>query len=208
MSSSRPQRIPDHDPTSPEAVRARVDTLFREHYTGLCGFVVRYVRSRAVAEEIVQELFLWIWERLEAGDLPAAPLAADVSVITRAYLYAAARNRAISVLRREQLERRYTERQARDVDTSERTVHEDVEDAELAHAARRAIAALPEKCRLVFTLNRQQGLTYAEIAQVLGVSVKAVEANMTRALKALRVSLGNITIVSLVVSIQSFLGRH
>lgn len=180
--------------------------LFREHYAGLCGFVARYLRSREMAEEVVQELFLWIWERLEVGNLPAASVAVDDQVVTRAYLYAAARNRAISVLRREQIERRHAEREARRIDAYERTVHEDIEDAEVAGAARRAIAALPEKCRVVFMLSRQQGLTYSEIAQVLGVSVKAVEANMTRALKALRASLRPLTIMSLVVCMHNILG--
>src|SRR6266480_1697753 len=72
---------------------AAFEALFRTHYSPLCDYVYGYVRSRAVAQELVQDLFLRLWER--AGT-PASTLAA-------AYLYTAARNRAVDHLRREQV---------------------------------------------------------------------------------------------------------
>ena len=57
-------------------------------------------------------------------------------------------------------------------------------------AVRAAIAKLPERCRLVYTLHREQGLSYAEVAAVMGISVKTVDAQMGRALKSLRKLLG------------------
>jgi len=63
--------------------------------------------------------------------------------------------------------------------------HQAVE-AETVAAVRQAVSRLPERCRLVFTLHREQGLTYAEVAEVLGISPRTVEVQIGRALKSLR----------------------
>src|SRR5438094_10496548 len=68
---------------------AAFEALFRTHYSPLCDFVYGYVRSRAVAQELVQDLFLRLWERVGP---PAATLAAS-------YGYPAARNRTVGHLR-------------------------------------------------------------------------------------------------------------
>ena len=66
---------------------------------------------------------------------------------------------------------------------------------------------LPERSRNVFSLNREQGLSYTEIAKVLGISVKTVEATMTRTLKALRSALGRVGPAAIVLCVSEFLGR-
>ena len=68
---------------------AAFEVLFRERYSSLCRFVYGYVHSREVAQDIVQDLFLRLWERAR---IPIASL-------TAAYLYTAVRNRALSYLR-------------------------------------------------------------------------------------------------------------
>jgi RNA polymerase sigma-70 factor (ECF subfamily) len=66
--------------------------------------------------------------------------------------------------------------------------HEHAND-EMAMAIRVAVASLPDRCREIFLLSREQNMTYAEIAKVLGLSIKTVETQMGRALKALRTRL-------------------
>lgn len=183
---SMPRRVSFvHDPSSHSAALARADVeaLFREYYGPLCGFVRKYVGSLDVAEEVVQELFLRVWELRERD--PRV-------VITRAYLYTGARNQAIMVLRHERITRDYAAAELREPEPAARGADAAAEEQELAHAMQRAIARLPEKCRLVFTLSRESGLTYPEIAEVLGISVKTVELHMGRALKSLRASLGGV----------------
>ncbi len=182
MTRSSPRLVSADGNSSPGEVRERIEALFREHYSGLCGFVTRYVKSRDIAEEVVQEVFLRIWEQCEGagGGTP-----------TRAYLYAAARNQAITILRHERVVARHVARHASPAALP--AVHPPADDAaqldEITRAARQAIAALPERSRLVFLLSREREMSYAEIAAVLGISIKTVEGTMMRALRRLRASL-------------------
>lgn len=158
---------------------AAFEALFRTHYAPLCDFVNGYVRSREVARDLVQDLFLRLWER--AGT-PASALAA-------AYLYTAARNRALRHLRRQRVAERYARLVLRRAERTEAGPAEVVDEHELTRALERAVSELPERCRLVFTLSRHRHLSNAEIAAALGISVNTVEHQMWLALKALRAKL-------------------
>jgi RNA polymerase sigma-70 factor (ECF subfamily) len=69
-------------------------------------------------------------------------------------------------------------------------VNTTLETAELEQRIELAIQSLPEKCRMVFELNRMEGLKYAQIAEKMGISIKTVEAQMSKALSVLREHLG------------------
>lgn len=148
----------------------------------LVGFAARYVRSQAAGEEIVQDLFLKLW--VGRDQLPEVDSA-------KAYLYRAARNAALNHLRRERMERQWAESSAREESTFVAPAPDGAEEEELAAAVRAAIDALPKRCRLIFTMSRDDHLTYAEIAETLGLSLKTVETQMGRALKALRTALAS-----------------
>lgn len=177
---------------TPAAREAVFHALFHAHYDPLCEFVRSYVRSSDVAEELVQDLFVRLWA-LQSGPAPQA--------LAVSYLYTAARNRAIGHLRRERVARRYAEEAAthRDLLDEESPV-DAVHGADLAAAVEQAVAALPARCRLIFTMSRQQHMAYAEIARALGVSVNTVETQMSRALRALRVRLAPFVGAALVLA--------
>lgn len=199
MSSHPPEPVPGDLPTSnpdsgEEGLVARVragdahvfGALFAEHHAALCGFVLSYVNDPAVAEELVQDLFCALW-RQRAEWTPQGRV--------RHYLLAAARNRALSWLRHRRIVDRNAWRwhgSAAQGDglpgMGDQPARPDrsAEAAELTEACRRAIHALPERRRLVVTLRWQHQMTHAEIARVLGISVKAVEVQLSRALKSLR----------------------
>ena len=173
-------RIAHHSPEWFDRIRrgdeAAFEALFRALAPGLCALATRYVGAPAVAEELVQELFLDLWTRRES-------LVVHESLT--AYLHAATRHRALNHLARERRQHRFTEGAARLRDGADPAAPG--ESALLdALELQDAIAALPARCRLVFTLSRQQDLTYVEIATALGLSVKTVETQMGRALRALR----------------------
>jgi RNA polymerase sigma-70 factor (ECF subfamily) len=152
------------------------DVVFRAHYALLVGFVERMVRQREVAEEIAQDVLLELWKRREGFVL-------EVSL--RAYLFKAARNRALNHLRHERVARLGESHAAGDAVVEPLSVTRLV-DEEIDLAVREAVRGLPERCREVFELSRVQGLRYGEIAAVMGISVKTVEAQMGKALRVLR----------------------
>ena len=174
---------PDDDRSLLERLRrddtSAFDEIFRTWYAPLVRMADAMVHSRAIAEELVQDVLLELWRR-------RAQLAPDGS--PQAYLFQSTRNRALNHLRHGRIVERTAPMVARE---SERFATADgrVAEAELQAALREAVASLPTRCRQVFELSRVQGLKYGEIAQLLGVSVKAVEAQMGKALRTLRTRL-------------------
>jgi RNA polymerase sigma-70 factor (ECF subfamily) len=156
--------------------RGAFEALFREHYEALVRFAEGVLRSRDVAEDVVQDVMLNVWRQRET-------LQVDESA--RAYLFRSVRNRALNQLRNERVRRDAIPHLASDPRPSAAVDSELVEE-ELASAIRDAVAALPPRCREVFELSRGEGLRYSEIAAVLGISIKTVETQMGRALKSLR----------------------
>jgi RNA polymerase sigma-70 factor (ECF subfamily) len=149
--------------------------IFREHYPLLVVTATRLLNERALAEEIAQDVMLELWRRRESLTL-TGPL--------RAYLQQATRNRALNRIRQSRTAQRsevYVRGPSESPAADSRAV-----TGELATAVASAIASLSEPQREVFQMNRSKGLTYGEIADLLGISVKSVEARMGRALKQLR----------------------
>lgn len=179
----------DIDRTWAERVRtgdaSAYESVFRALFQPLVGYVARIVDSRAVAEELVQELFMTLWRRRATLEVTGGSLTA--------YLFASARNRGLAHIRRERVAARFRDRQELDARIAEhdraRNLHDDRADIEIALAIADAVNALPERCREVFKLSRQRGLTYAEIAKELGISPKTVENHMARAFRTLRARL-------------------
>lgn len=185
MSSSNVPRVRNDDAAVLSRLRAgdaaTFDGTFRRWYPSLVRFAQRILTDRAQAEEIVQDVFLELWHRRETLEGTAS---------AQAWLFLAARNRAFNVLRRERMIARLTPRvnvaiaPARYDEASDALAG--IEEAELHDAISHAIDALPPRCREVFMLSRRRGLRHAQIAAQLGITVKAVEAQITRALRQLR----------------------
>jgi RNA polymerase sigma-70 factor, ECF subfamily len=162
------------------------ELLFREHYERLCSAAARMLGSSAAAEELVQDVFFHLWHRRAQWAL---------STSLSGYLYVAVRNRALNLLRRQQLERRWSERaggsgEAAALSSAASDADAEAELGELEAALERALAALPPRSRQAFILRREQNLSYAEIARIMGIVPKTVEVHIGTALRALRLSLG------------------
>lgn len=159
-------------------LRREFEKLFRAHYAALVTFGAGMVGSADAAEDLVQEVFIAIWRR--RVEMPP-------DTVARAYLYKAVRHRALNSLRHERITRESADPAEHSFVVA--SAEDDLMHDEAESAVRAAISRLPERARLMFTLSRDEGLTYAEIAGVTGVSVKTVETQMGRALRALRESL-------------------
>lgn len=157
---------------------AAFDTVFRAYYSQIVWAAESVVRERALAEEIAQDVMLELWRRRENLRLETS---------LRAYLYQAARNRALNEMRHEKIVLRANAAAAADPELGHSpSVDAELGQAELQRAIELAIGRLPDRCRETFELSRTQGLKYSEIATVLGISVKTVEARMGQALRELR----------------------
>lgn len=183
-------------PPADDEVHARIrrgdiaawEELFRTWHARLVAFATTLTDDAAAAEEVVQDVFGRLWRN-------RATIAIEHSL--RAYLYTAVRNGAINLgaRRRTERERRAPaarEEAARRGDASPPSPLESLEAAEIAEVVRRAIGALPPRRREVLLLRWHHGLTHAEIARVLGISVKAVENHITRGLRSLKDRLGGV----------------
>lgn len=155
------------------------EQLFRLYYDRLLRFIWGYVKSEAVAEELVQELFTKIWEK--NGTL-------HIHNSVRTYLYSSARNMSIDYLRHQEVVRDWEdEKKALHMDNPLSTkIDRNLHNKMLLKEVERAIRSLPEKRRLVFILSRYEDMTYKEIAEFLDISVNTVETQISRVLNVLR----------------------
>lgn len=164
------------------------EALYLAYRGPLWRFAYSYVRSREIAEELVQEVFLALWR---------ARSDAVIRTSARAWLYAAIRNNALNHLRHERVVTRLNARTA-PVDSAPAVAAAHADDAigmgaqaadaqltveahELDDAISRAVAALPERRRLAMTLRWKHDLTASEIARVLNTSPESVRVLLTRA---------------------------
>ncbi len=158
-----------------------LEEVFRANYQGMCAFVRRFVFAPDIAEELVQDVFFKLWSKREA--------LSEIDAL-RTYLYRAARNTALNHLRRKKLESAWEEQEAaRGEPITSGATDDEASTSEVAVAVNAAIGRLPTRCREIFLMSREGGMTYGEIAHALGISIKTVETQMGRALKSLRLSL-------------------
>lgn len=151
-----------------------MDELFRYNYRPLCLYALHYVADPVTVEDIVQDSFAALWERLQAGTAVAN---------RRAYLYMMVRNRCLDHLRKAGIK---TE-ELKPYDTYGIIEDDDAQDRAVIEARLwTAIDSLPEKCREIFLLSKRDGLKYEEIAQELGISENTVRNQISKALKTLK----------------------
>ncbi|NBB75719.1 MAG: RNA polymerase sigma-70 factor [Bacteroidetes bacterium] len=152
--------------------------MFHAHYGALCAFAAQYVGSLDKARDVVQEVFLTIWEHRADWTLTGS---------LKAYLYQAVRNRALNATRNRDTRRQaYAAHRQRHAQANHRTAEDDTYYHQLSEAVRRAVDELPARRRMVFLLHRRHDFTYREIAEIMDIAPKTVENQMGRALKSLR----------------------
>jgi RNA polymerase sigma-70 factor, ECF subfamily len=171
------------------------ELLFRKYYVRLCSFANKFLNDPEEAKEIVQDVFTKIWEGRDGID-PEDSL--------KSYLFKIAQNLSLNKLQRKKVESRYTEVfKLVYLDQHEFSAHESLLARELEENIANALAKLPPECRKVFELSRTEGLKYKEIADTLHISVKTVEAQMSKALRSLRIELSDYLTLLLIAFVCS-----
>ena len=153
-----------------------LDFLFRRYYRLLVLTAIKYVVDEFVAEELVQDLFLNLWQKRKT-------LAILGKIKT--YLLVAIKNRCLNYLKTRFARQEFVE--ATDCNLQTVQPHDCNGNAQiLKEVIDQAISQLPDKCRCIFLLSRRAGMSYQEIADDLSLSKKTIEAQMGIALKRLR----------------------
>lgn len=154
--------------------------IFDQHYPLLLGDVYRIIPDEDTCQDLAQEVFVELWRK--RADL-------DIHTSLRAYLRRAAVNRALTYLKSQ----RHLDFDGNDwsqaADTSDQDIIRQEQQETLEQALHRAIATLPERCRVVFSLSRFEHLSHREIAQQLDISLKTIENQITKAMRLLREAL-------------------
>jgi RNA polymerase sigma-70 factor (ECF subfamily) len=146
--------------------------LFYRHYDPLYMFCYRRLKSADIAGDIIQDVFMRLWQKRSELD-------ANRSI--KAYLFQMAQNIIIDFFRKKTTQRAYQEKRV-----AENVFSLVDESFEVEEKVNDALQKLPENLKTVFLMSRFDGLKYAEIAESLDISVKTVENRMTKALKLLR----------------------
>lgn len=167
--------------------------LYLRYWDKLFAVACKKLADPAEAEEIVQDIFVSLWERRKQLEL-------RYQLCT--YLAVAVKYRVINIMDKHYRERSREEAGSLEVAYLSPAADEYVLEKELVDRIEASISALPEKCRIVFRLSREEGLTNKQIAARMDVTESTVEKHMTKALKDIRSNLG-ITLPALLLLVAA-----
>ncbi|MEN8119285.1 MAG: RNA polymerase sigma-70 factor [Bacteroidota bacterium] len=163
------------------------DEIFRKYYRRLVYFSMNVVKNKDSAEEVVQDLFVTLWEKKDRLQL---------KVSLKAYLYRAVYNNSVQYYKKQQ---RFVHNDVVLSDELADDYKDILEQSEMEERIYQTIEQLPDKCKEIFKLKRFDELKNREIAEQLQISIKTVETQMTRALKYLTKNLGDL--IQIVISL-------
>lgn len=152
--------------------------FFEKYYADLCNLVNFYLHDPATSEEIVQDIYVYLWEK-------KGKIKIDSSV--KSYLYKSSKNKTLNYLRNEKAKLNIHKKLTKITENNFDMVNEsNMDAAQLRELINQSVNSLPPKCKEIFVLSKEKELSYKEIADQLGISVKTVENQMGKALKILR----------------------
>jgi len=152
------------------------DTLFKKYYAYLCMIVYRMIQDKSAAEDVVQDVMLELWKKRESIEIKNA---------VKSYLHRSVRNKTLNRIRDNRMKFEGDE-QLLEVPSGESSPIQMMQGEDLAQTLQKTYEKLPEKCRIVFSLVKYEGLSYKEAAEQLEISVKTVENQISKALKIFR----------------------
>ena len=156
------------------------EIIFKKYFRELYRYAYNLLRDATAAEEVTQEIFLYVWEKRKK---------IEVQTTLKTYLYSAIKNKCLNYIKLELSKQQVTTDVSEVVLLINEKEKDNDEKEKIKRYVTKAIDDLPIKCRQIFLLSRNAGLTYDEIAEELGLSKKTVENQMGIALKKLRESL-------------------
>lgn len=161
-----------------DRTEVRYEELFKTYFSSLCYFAQKYIADLDTCKEVVHTVFVNVWEKRDVFNFDKS---------AKSYLFTAVYNRSMNYIRDQKKFKNSESGEPLDARVGGGAEYYDhLEAAELESRIWKIINSLPERCKEVFVLNRFEGEKYAGIAARLGISVKTVETQMSKALKILR----------------------
>jgi RNA polymerase sigma-70 factor (ECF subfamily) len=158
-----------------------LELLFHRYYNDLCRYLIIFLKDENVAKNIVQDLFLYLWENRVNIDFKKS---------LESYLYQACRFNALIYLRNENRHEKSYEIIRNTTSEESSDVSSEMEVKELNRIIDESVELLPVRCRQIFKLSRARGLSYHEIATQLKISVSAVDNQVNIAIKKIKRHIG------------------
>ena len=159
---------------------AAFEQMFKTHFKRLHAYAFTILRDEIQAEEMVQQVFFKLWERNENLSLIGS---------VSSYLYRAVHNESLNYIKHQKVRSNHQLNVAYSMKNEVEHPAKKIMAGELEKKIHSALNELPEQCRTIFQMSRFDELKYREIADKLGISIKTVESQMSKALRLLRVKL-------------------
>ena len=151
-----------------------------EYYPQLTVFAKKYVEDLDTARDIVQDMFVWLYESRDS---------IKSIKLLKPYLFQSIKNRCLNYLKTKKIHQKHEAV----ILTIQSNVESDIEskmvEVELEEKIFQVVSGLPEKCQLIFRMSRMEGKKNSEIANDLNISIRTVETQISKALKILRKNL-------------------
>ncbi|MDR2917927.1 MAG: RNA polymerase sigma-70 factor [Tannerella sp.] len=162
------------------SLRENFDKIYVVYFSRMKRFAKEYVISDEDAENIVQDVFVLLWEKREVLEI-------QVSLVP--YLFSLVKNKCLDYLRHKVVAEEFKQELSAKLFSLELIDYSFSSDEEIEKIVIDAVNKLPDRCRQIFIKSRIEGLKYREIADELNISVNTVENQMSIALKKLRIEL-------------------
>ena len=177
-------KLPQSD--SEQTIKLLFDELF--HQLALSAY--RYVNDYGQAEEIVQDIFVKVWQNFdEVGQIK------DL----KGYLFKAVRNSSINFLKHIKVRQKFIDDSEVLSSSVEKSHEENISEEETKKRVHQAVNKLPDNWREAFILSKYDKLKYHEIAEDMNISQKTVEKYISKSLKFLRLELKDLVLVSIFI---------
>lgn len=175
--------IKDNTVIYTDSLKDNFDKIYVLYYSRMHRFAKEYVLSDEEAENIVQDVFLLLWERKDVLDV-------QISLVS--YIFSLVKNKCLDFLRHQVVVNEYKKDLSLKLSALELLNYTLSSEEDIERIVANAVNKLPDRCKQIFLKSRVEGKKYKEIADELGLSVNTVENQMAIALKKLRAELKNL----------------
>lgn len=164
--------------------------LYERYWEALFRHALRMTKDNAQAEDIVQEVFIALWARIEKS---------EITFIVSSYLYTMVRNKFLNLVQHQSVCNNYLHSLSNFLLKGESSTDHKCRENQLKLKIEQEVAQLPSKMRTVFELSRKDFKTHKEIALLLNISDKTVKKQVSNAVKVLRLKLGSIISIAYIL---------